>query len=535
MSAEALSWSDPRAEVIGKLVIWAHDPVAFVIDVFGPGYLKATGKPLVIDRWQRKSLRRLVRHHPHDTCDGSPHRMVVAKACKGVGKTAWESWIFWWRIFFAIDNHRGACVSITGGNLKQNLWPELALWQSYSPLLLKLFEHKGETITARGNDEHGNPRSKKCWMQARAFQADASHDKQAESLAGLHAEAVTILVDEVGSVPVGVIHAAQAAFNVKGQDVLLAAGGNCTDEEGALHWICTEDADRWFIVTITGDPDDLDHSPRVDIEMIRQEIAKKGRNDPMVMVNYLAQFPPKSGSKLLSANEVQAAMKRNPARSLWMNQPRVWGLDVAGEGLDPDEATLYKRQGPVAFKPRTWRNVSTEQIADQVDLEYKNCKRDPEKYGKAPKKIFVDKGGVGRGCYERLRTLIGRDIVVGVDFGSSAVDEDQYYNRRTEMWCRGAEWVRTVGSLPEIPELRRDLTNPKIGTESSTSKGTRYSLESKDDMKKRGCPSPDHGDGFNLTFAADVLPDESDEDAAIRAAAARNQKLDPYKVLGGRT
>lgn len=535
MNPTSLDQDDPRLEVVGKLVVWAHDPVAFVRDVFGPGYEAATGKPLVIDRWQRKSLRRLVRHHPHGSCDGSPHRMIAAKACKGVGKTTWEAWICWWRMFFNLGNHRGACVSLTGGNLRSGLWPELALWLGYSPLLTKLFEHKGEVISARGKDRHGNERSKTCWMQLRTFQADASHEKQAETLAGLHASAGTILIDEAGSVPVGVIKAAQAVFNVKGQDWLLAVGGNCTDEDGALHWICTQDADRWFIVTITGDPDDPDHSPRIDIDMVREEIRKKTRNDPMVMINYLAQWPPRSGSKLLSANEVEHAMRRNPQRRLWENQPRVWGLDVAGEGLDPDEAVLSKRQGCVAFQPRTWRNVSTEKIADQVDLEYKNCKREPAKYGKAPKKIFVDRGGVGRGCYERLKTLIGADVVVGVDFGETAVDEEQYYLRRTEMWCKAAIWVREVGALPDVPELRRDLAAPKIGTDSSSTWGTRYSLESKDDMKKRGCPSPDYGDSFGLTFAADVLPDEPEEQLALAAAMRAGAGFDPYKVLGGRT
>jgi hypothetical protein len=38
--------------------------------------------------------------------------------------------------------------------------------------------------------------------------------------------------------------------------------------------------------------------------------------------------------------------------------------------------------------------------------------------------------------------------VIGVDFGENALDETLYSNRRTEMWCTAAGWVRDVGCLP---------------------------------------------------------------------------------------
>ena len=44
-----------------------------------------------------------------------------------------------------------------------------------------------------------------------------------------------------------------------------------------------------------------------------------------------------------------------------------------------------------------------------------------------------------------------------------AIDEARFTNRRTEMWCLMAEWVRTVGCIPERAELRVELTAPDIG------------------------------------------------------------------------
>jgi hypothetical protein len=499
---------------------WRGDPVAFVLEVFGPGYEADTGKPLVLDPWQLKMLRGLARHQPHGACDGSAHPRVAAKACKGPGKTAVLAWIGWWRLTVC-RHHRGAAVSITGGNLRANLWPELALWQRRSPLMMALFEHKGEVIESRDHP-------KTWWLQARSFPDDADKGKQAETLAGLHADCVTVLIDECGSIPQGVFDAALAIFNVAGVDGLLVAVGNATETDGALYRIWTEEAAHWLLIEITGDPDDPERSTRIDIDEARRQIAQRGRGDPVVMVNILGQFPPRGGNKLLGAEDVTAAMRRDCPRTIYEQEAIVWGLDVAAEGLD--ESVLYARQGQVAFRPHTWRGQLSDALADQVVFLFHEAIKEKRE----PQKIFVDKGGVGWGPYCRLVTLIGGDIVIGIDFGSTALESNQFYNRRTEIWCQMAEWVRTVGCLPDQPELRRDLTAPSIGLESSTSAGTRRSLESKKVMRKRGLPSTDHGDGLALTFAAPVLP-RGMRESQERVHRASAQEFDPWASLGGRS
>lgn len=52
-------------------------------------------------------------------------------------------------------------------------------------------------------------------------------------------------------------------------------------------------------------------------------------------------------------------------------------------------------------------------------------------------------------------------------------------------------------SLPDSDSLQSDLTGPGY---KYTSDG-RLMLESKDEMKKRGMPSPDEGDAVALTFS----------------------------------
>lgn len=483
---------------------WRLDPVAFVIEVFGPGYESAHGAPLVLDGWQKNFLQALV----------GPKRRVAAKACKGPGKTAALAWAGWW--FLTTRQHpKGAATSITGDNLDDGLWTELAMWQSYSPLLIALFEHKSESIESRDHP--------KTWfLSKRTFRQDADKTKQAETLAGLHAAAIFLLLDEVGSYPDGVFGAADAIFNVEGVDGLIAAAGNATSIDGPLYKICTEDADKWHVEEITGDPEDPNRSSRLDMNEARAAIAKHGREDPVVMVNWLGKFPPRSGNRLLGPDDISLAERRNPPARLWHQEAKVWGLDVAGEGLDPDDAVLYPRQGPVAFTPRTWRNKKTDDLADEVATLYQEAVRDEERgKGQAPLKIFVDRTGLGRGTYDRLRSLLGNDLIIGVDFGSRASDETQYDDKATEMYCLLSEWVRDCGALPSgRPNLRRDLTSRAINTVTTKGK-TRRKIESKKLLKKRGLPSPDEGDALALTFAAPVFPRRMNDVAGRHSAKAR--------------
>lgn len=504
---------EDAAKLTADIERWRWDPIAFVMEVFAVGCEAARGEPLKLDGWQENFLRALV----------GPKRRVAAKACKGPGKTAALAWTGWW--FLTTRQHpKGAATSITGDNLDDGLWTELATWRSYSPLLQSMFEHKAESIESIDHPEDW-------YLSKRTFRQDADKTKQAETLAGLHAPSVFLLLDEVGSYPDGVFGAADAIFNVKGVDGLIAAAGNATSIDGPLYKICTDDADKWHVEEITGDPDEPNRSRRIDEAEARAAIAKYGREDTIVMVNYLGKFPPRSGNRLLGPDDISAAERRNTPERIWKQEVMVWGLDVAGEGLDPDEAVLYRRQGPIAFTPRTWRNRKTDDLADEVTVMYAQAVSDERRgKGQAPRKIFVDRTGLGRGTYDRLRTLISSEIVIGIDFGGVALDETQYDDRATEMYCLASEWVREIGCLPSgRPNLRRDLTSRKIGTVTNHGR-TRRKIESKKDLLKRGIQSPDEGDGLVLTFAAPVFPDRMGEIAARHTGHAITE-FDPFEAM----
>ncbi len=116
-----------------------------------------------------------------------------------------------------------------------------------------------------------------------------------------------------------------------------------------------------------------------------------------------------------------------------------------------------------------------------------------------PDMIFVDKGGLGAGVFDRL-TELGINVM-GVNNATRANDAERYDNKRAEMWWTMKEWFDDQPCrIPNNSALISDLTSPQP----KVSSNGRKLLEKKDDMKRRGVRSPDFGDALSLTFAEPV-------------------------------
>lgn len=168
-------------------------------------------------------------------------------------------------------------------------------------------------------------------------------------------------------------------------------------------------------------------------------------------------------------------------------QPIILGVDVARFG--DDSSVLFARQGRDArlWPPQVFQCLDTMQLAARVI--------DFTRQTKAAA-VFVDGGGVGGGVIDRLHQL-GLDAVE-VNFGSKS-DSPDCLNKRAEMWVKMREWLK-VGALPNIPRLTAELTGVLYSFDPSNA----LKLEAKEDIKKRGMPSPDIADALALTFAYPV-------------------------------
>jgi phage terminase large subunit len=449
---------------------WLDDPVQFVRDVFGK-------EP---DRWQQKALV---------ACVQNPR--VALKACKGPGKSTVLAWFGWWCLTLHVDAN-GIGLSITADNLKDGLWKELALWYAAAPWIRREFKMSAERITHR-------ERVHTWWLSARSFPKDADSTQQANTLAGLHAKFVFVLADEMSDYPHGVIAAVEGIFANEDSEAHFAGAGNPTRSEGPLYDACTRQKNRYVVIEITGDPDDPDRSPRISLSYAKEAIEQWGRDDPWVMTNILGRFPKVQSDKLLGPDDVVAAEHRDAAPLAYVNEPIIWGLDVARYGSD--DSVLRKRQGPIAWREFRFRGLDGPSLANRVSAVILADMRKPNSW--RPDYIFVDVTGVGSSPFDCLGLLGWGDVCVAVDFGSSA-DDERYYNKRTEMWFRMADWVKKVGCLPERSNsLARDLTAPTYAVK-LMGKRTCKVLESKEEMRKRGIASPDDGDSLALTFYVEV-------------------------------
>jgi len=492
------------AEAEDRLKHWGRDPVAFVYDVFGPGYEQLHGEKFELDIWQEEFLSALVTW---------PHRRYALAACKGPGKSAAESWAGLW---FSSTRYDAQVIatSITGDNLKTGLWKEIATWYALSPMLQQACELTAEKLVVRGSE-------KTWWCYARSFPKDADTTQQAATLAGFHSKHLMFLGDEAGDYPDGVIAAAEGIFANDGEAYLILAG-NTTRTSGPLYRAVKNQSGLWWVKRITGDPDAPDRCSRISRSWAEAMIAEHGREHPWVKINVLGEFPNIQANKLLGPDDVERARRRNPQRREYVQEPIVIGIDTARQG--DDMTALCKRQGCMTWQLRTWRLADSMALADQIAGVLAQEK---------PDAVFIDTGGPsGIAVLDRLRQLGFR--CQGIDFATDPVGDDStapaFGNRRAEMYYKAAQWVRRYGSLPQDIELGVELCEPEYFVDAK-GKQTKFWIEPKAEIKKRLSRSPDRADAFALTFAAPVAP-KGLEISQHGQRFARTE-FDPFKALRG--
>jgi len=191
-----------------------------------------------------------------------------------------------------------------------------------------------------------------------------------------------------------------------------------------------------------------------------------------------------SGDDILisSTNVVRA---RN-AKNIEPYGQLILGVDPARMG--DDRTSIIRRRGRVAYGLESHskkNNMEVAGIIHRIILE------------EDPKFVFIDLGG-GSGIIDRLNELGHREKIKEVNFGSTALNQKIYSNKRAEMWGEMAKWLEDGEvKIPDSNSLHADLCAPKYKHDSNS----RLIIEKKEEMKKRGIRSPDEGDALALTFA----------------------------------
>lgn len=468
---------------------WLHYPIEFVRENFH-------AEP---DRWQADVL--------HNYSEPGKIRIAM-QACAGPGKSAVLSWCGWHFLATHAEQHHhpnGYAVSITADNLRDNLWKEFAVWHERSSFLKREFVWTAEKLFHRSHPGTW-------WIKARAFRQTADAEAKGRTLSGLHAKRIIYLLDEAGDMPPQLVRtAAQGLTNCEVGKILLA--GNPTSLEGALYHVVKNEAGRWMVTRVTGDPDDPKRSKRIDIEEARAAIRQYGRDNPWVKAYILGQFPPSSINALLGPDDVYESFKRRLADHVYATVQKRLGIDVSRFG--DDRTIIFPRQGRRAFNPVVMRNQRTNAIAARViQAKYK--------WG-SEMEFIDDTGGWGAGVIDQA--LLAGVTLIPLNMAGDAPDP-RYFNMRSYLHFKAAEWVKTGGWLPEVPGLVTEATAATYYFHEG-----KLRVEEKDQIKKRIGFSPDQWDAFIETFAVPDMPASVEQLVGLEGTRRGSRLLTEWNPL----
>lgn len=478
--------NDPSA--LAKLIArWSSSPLKFVYEAIGIGAGKEVEE---LSAWQIDSLAAL-----------ETQNRVAIRSGHGVGKTFFNACVVLW----FIQTKQDAKVPITAPVSDQigvNLFGELRK-------LLRIQRDNGiigkwladNTDIKDGEIVFGGTNI--------AIARTARRDNP-EALAGMHATNLLFLIDEASGVEEVVFETAMGALSTPGAYQVLT--GNPTRPQGYFYNCFHKNRQQWWTKRVSSE-----EVPRARGH-IQDVINNYGQDSNQYRVRVLGEFPTSSDDQLIRLDLVEAACGREVAPIL---VKPIWGVDA---GYRTDRSSLIKRKGNVLLEePKYWSGIDTMQLVGKIVLEWETTP-----VHMRPSDIMVDVIGIGAGVVHRLREL-GLPVR-GVNVAEGASDNTRFDGKRTELWCKAADWFRAKDcAMPKsdsavMQQFIAEITAPLLKPPTSSGKER---LESKEETKKRLGVSPDLADAFIHTFAAYNVPEG--QQSAHSPAVARTT-FNPFKA-----
>lgn len=211
--------------------------------------------------------------------------------------------------------------------------------------------------------------------------------------------------------------------------------------------------------------------------------------------NAIEAFQVSGEESFINTIDILKAMKGEQIHpSAYEHAPRIGGCDPArSEHSRRDRTSFCFRQGRVVHAIESHK---LNDIMAVVGL----CVQYINKWNLD--KLFVDIGGLGAGVYDRLQELGYKEKVIGVNSSHTAIYDNDYSNKRAEMWGEMKKWIQELPcNLPNSKSLLSDLSMPQYIKPDSRG---RLKIQSKDDMRSESGRSPDEADALALTFAFPV-------------------------------
>lgn len=466
------------------------DPYGFVKAIFpwGQQYYyddegNAIRNPLYqrrIEDWQKEELIKLGEHIRDNAIrkqlglEMIVYRVAIASG-HGVGKSAFVCWLILFLMSTRVDT-RGVVTASTQFQLEDKTWPELAKWLALA-LNRSWFKWSATALTFAAYPEERQ-------KNYRTTAATVSEQKT-EAFQGLHNEGKTVFVlfDEASGVFDKIWEVAQGALT--DGEAFFFALGNPTLPTG--EFADCFDRNRELYHTRHVDSRDVSFSNK---SALADTIKLYGEDSDEVRVRVRGLFPAQSYNGFFDMEAVSVAMER-PDEDVYTkpDDPLIMSIDVANTG--PDETVIGFRRGWDAQSiPMTClKGLKTPQIVDAAAKLADTHQ---------PDGIVIENVGPGVGVADYLEKRNYK--VYRIWPGAPSADE-ALANVRMENHWKFREWVYEGGALPNDKELKEQMRTIQYFISKTTGKTL---MEAKDDMKKRGLPSPDRLDMYTLTFGVRI-------------------------------
>ena len=433
--------------------LYKNNPVLFVREVLNT-------EP---DVWQIEFLNHIA----------AGNRRISVRSGHGVGKSTASAWAMLWYLFLRFPV-KIVVTAPTSSQLYDALFAELKRWIKSMPQLLQdQLEVKQDRIEVKGAETEA-------FISARTSRAE-----QPEALQGVHSDNVMLVADEASGIPEQVFEA--AAGSMSGHAAVTLLLGNPVRSSGFFFDTHNRLTADWITMKVS-----CADSPRVSEAYIEEMKARYGEESNAYRIRVLGEFPRSDDDTVIPMELLEMASNRDVEAS--QHAKMVWGLDVARFGSD--KSALCKRQGNAVTEPiRTWKNLDLMQLTGAVVAEWEVLMPSSR-----PAEILVDSIGLGAGVVDRLREL-GLPAR-GINVSESPAMGNTYRNLKAELWHKAKAWLEARDCrMPKDEALIAELATVRY---SFTSSG-KIQIEGKDEIRKRGLPSPDRADAFCLTFASDAV------------------------------
>jgi hypothetical protein len=425
------------------------------------------------------------------------NRYTAVPACHGPGKSFIAARIMgWWLDTHPLGSAFAISTAPTAPQIGAILWRELRRLHRKASLRGRLTLDNQWYMTDAGTRNSPSPDDELIAMGRKP----ADYDQAA--FQGIHARYVLAVLDEACGIPKNLYDAVDSI--VTGDDCRVLAIGNPDDPGSHFANICAPGS-GWNVIPIsafdtpnfTGEqvPDEIRHV-LVTPNWVKEREKRWGIGSPLWVSKVEGKFPDVSDETLFPPSMIRRACETE----LPGIEQGQYGADIARYGTD--RSVVYRNRGFQIRKEAEWHKQDTMQSAGRIKTILHKHRQPP--------KVVVDVIGLGSGVYDRLRE---QGLPVVPHAGSeSARRPSRFKNRRAEVYWTFRELMDDglVDLDPEDEDLLSQMASIKWDTDSSG----RIFIETKEDMRKRGLPSPDHLDAAILstvmnTSLRDLLSEEN--------------------------